>query len=108
MEVTVRDYMRRVARGADLNRYSRYYWGVTIEGKQMVRGRVLMLSARGDSATGINAAGIHLATDWDSGPFMSDGFCNNISLAYDVKGAKFEHLRCDGLVELRPHAVPAP
>jgi len=89
MEAAVREYLQEThPEIADFNSYGRYYWGVTIDGSQLIRGRIMLLRA--------SEAGVHLASDWDNGPFIFDGRCQNIEMQYDPKGAKLVQLRCDG------------
>jgi hypothetical protein len=89
METAMRDSLKRThPKIPDLSTYDRYYWGVTIEGSPVILGRVLVLPA--------HETGVHRASDWDNGPIILDGRCDNIHVAYDVKASKFTQLACDG------------
>lgn len=69
--------------------YSRYYRGVTIDARPMIRARVLM-------SPGLDQQ-MHLASDWDvNTPTIFDGGCSNITATWDVEAARFTELRCDG------------
>jgi hypothetical protein len=98
IEAAMQDYLKRAYPDlAPLDGYSRYYWGVTIDGKPVVRGNVLMLGSRAASISATLAPGVHLASDWDNGPHLFDGGCSNIRIIYDVNAAKFRELACDGM-----------
>lgn len=93
MDAAIREALRRGAPALDLDTYGRYYWGVTVNGKPVIRGRVLRRDPR--FTTGVNAPGVHVAADWDSGPILSDGGCSNIRAVYDASAAMLTVLACD-------------
>jgi hypothetical protein len=89
MEVTMQEFLRRTHPVLpELSQFSRYYWGVTIDGRPTVVGRVLRLSGE--------VPGMHLAVDSGDGPMMVDGRCTNIRVAFDVRSAKLTEMTCDG------------
>jgi hypothetical protein len=99
LEFAIQDFLNRTHGGLpDLSQYSRYYWGATVGGNQIIRGRVLMLSARD--------AGMHLADNGDGSAVMSDGGCNNIQIAYDVKAASLTRCACDGELQMPLGKIP--
>lgn len=109
IEAAMQDYLKRAyPRLTPLDAYSRYYWGVTIDGKPVVRGNVLLLGARAASIDPVLAPGVHLASDWDNGPHLFDGGCSNIRISYDVNAGKFRELDCDGMGGFPQPGVPLP
>ena len=93
METAIEEFLHRTHGGLpELTQYSRYYWGVTIDGNQTILGRVLRLPNP--------QPGMHLASDWDDGPIMADGGCSNIQIAYDVKLAKLSRCVCDAELQM--------
>ena len=90
MEAVIQDKMHRAAL-KDLSSYSRYYAGITLDGKAMIRARI---EQTGD----VNSppAGVHLVSEPEDVPMLFDGGCGNITAMYDVKAAKFTELFCDG------------
>lgn len=95
LERLLRERMQR-ARLPDLATYDRFYRGVTIDGRRLIRGRVLYTSEEARQRAGLGPPAVHRSSE-DSGRFMADGACNNISLTYDVNAARFTELRCDGM-----------
>jgi hypothetical protein len=103
METALRDYMHRAYPTLpDLSRYSRYYRGVTVNGRAVIRGRVLLFSSADRSAA--RAAGVHLERDDADEPIFFDGGCDNITSTYDVAAARITALSCDGQGGLKPQA----
>ena len=103
MEAALRDYLHRAYPTLpDLSRYSRYYRGVTVNGRQVIRGRILMFSSADRSAA--RAPGMHLERDAADEPIFFDGGCDNISAAYDTGAARITALSCDGQGGLKPQA----
>ncbi len=94
METEIREFLHRTHSSLpDLSQYSRYYWGVTLDGAPRIRGRILQLTAR--------ETGIHLASDGDNGPVVSDGGCGNIHVEYDVESATLKRCACDGEFQMQ-------
>jgi hypothetical protein len=102
LEVAIQSFLHRThADLPDLSRYSRYYWGVTVDGSPVILGRIMRLKQE---------PGMHRASDFDDGPIMFDGGCSNITVAYNVKSASFTRLGCDrehlSLEEINRDKVP--
>jgi hypothetical protein len=90
MESTIQEKMRGAGL-PDLSHYSRYYFGITIDEKPMIRGRIEEISGSRSPPPGV-----HLLSESDDVPMLFDGGCGNITTLYDVKAAKFTELSCDG------------
>ena len=99
MEVTIQDLLNRTHPDLPgLWTYSRYYWGVTIDRRRTIRGRIV----KEDKL----APGMYLASDWDNGPFFSDGGCRrNITSTYDVQSAGITQLDCEGYGGRQPSSL---
>jgi hypothetical protein len=80
----------------ELAEYDRYYRGVTVTGRQVIRGRVMYTSADIRTRAGLDAPSMHASAE-DSGRVMADGGCANIDVVYDVDAARFTDLHCDGM-----------
>jgi hypothetical protein len=88
MEAAIHSVLDGARPAADLAAYLRNYWGVTVDGSPVIRGRIEKFID--------TEPGIHLGQDYVNGPAMSDGGCNNISITYDVRSARLTQLQCAG------------
>ena len=93
MEAVIQERMHRAGL-PDLSRFGRYYVGVTLDEKPMIRGRIIERHAAVGAALAVDG-GVHLQSEWDDASLVFDGGCSNIAVTYDVKAAKFTELACD-------------
>jgi hypothetical protein len=75
-----------------LKEYQRYYAGVTISDRRMIRGEFLLSDAF-DSSKG---PGVYIVAE-DGLPVVSDGGCSVVNLLYDLKTARIVSINCNGI-----------
>jgi hypothetical protein len=69
--------------------YARYYAGVTIKGRPVIRGEFVI------PLPPDKPAGIYIGAESDF-PGIMDGGCGVVNLLYDVKAARIVWIRCNG------------
>jgi len=102
LEASIRQQMQEAH--LNLDRYGRNYWGVTLAGRRVIYGNVIYVEPNNRGGL---VRGVVTGTEPDHRFYMSDGFCSNISVKYDVDARRFDRLACDGFGALTaPRLAP--
>jgi hypothetical protein len=82
----------------DAGKYNRYYAGVTIKGRRMVRAEFTVFpeAKKVDGKTEYDTNPTHVVP-LDQFPMISDGGCSVVNMLYDVDADRMASIACNGV-----------